>query len=75
VTEEVRVSPKRRSGRVPEPEEHVGYLELDQLEAEMDKHLPPAPLPRGAKLGLWALRLFVLAMAFMVIYTFVMQLR
>lgn len=55
-------------------EEYVGYLERDQLEAEMERRLPPAPLGRRAQAGLWALRVFVLVLAFMVIYTFVAQL-
>jgi hypothetical protein len=52
-------------------EEFVGYLERDQLEAEMDKHLPLAQLGGYARAGLWALRVFVLLLAFMVVYTFV----
>jgi len=60
----------------PEPleEEYVGYLERDQLEAEMERRLPRAQLGRGAQIGLWLLRVFVLLLAFMVIYTFVAQL-
>jgi hypothetical protein len=68
------VSDKRRPRVEPEEEELVGYLERDQLEAEMDLHLPRAPLRRRARAGLWALRVFVLVLAFMVIYTFVAQL-
>ncbi len=54
-----------------ERDELVGYLERDQLEVEMDKHLPPARLSRWSRLGLWALRVFVVAVGAMVIYTFV----
>lgn len=57
-----------------ESEEFVGYLERDQLEAEMDKRLPAAELGRPAQAGLWALRVFVLVLAFMVVYTFVVEL-
>jgi hypothetical protein len=52
-------------------DELVGYLERDQLEVEMDKHLPLARLSRWSRLGLWALRVFVVAVGAMVIYTFV----
>ncbi len=62
-----------RQATAPE-EEYVGYLERDQLEAEMERRLPPARLGRRAQLGLWLLRVFVLVLAFMVIYTFVAQL-
>jgi hypothetical protein len=54
-----------------ERDELVGYLERDQLEVEMDKRLPPARLSRWGRLGLWALRVFVVAVGGMVIYTFV----
>ena len=54
-----------------ERDELVGYLERDQLEVEMDKTLPPARLGRLSRLGLWALRVFVVAVGGMVIYTFV----
>jgi hypothetical protein len=65
----------QKTGRIDlEGEEFVGYLERDQLEAEMDKHLPLAELGRFATAGLWTLRVFVLLLAFMVIYTFVAQL-
>jgi hypothetical protein len=52
-------------------DELVGYLERDQLEVEMDKTLPPAPIGRLSRLGLWALRVFVVAVGAMVIYTFI----
>ena len=55
-------------------EEYVGYLERDQLEEEMERPLPRAKLGRTAQVGLWALRAFVLVIAFMVVYTFVTQL-
>ncbi len=52
-------------------DELVGYLERDQLEVEMDKRLPPAHLGRLSRLGLWALRVFVVSVGAMVIYTFI----
>jgi hypothetical protein len=68
------MSAERKDDQVPEPEEFVGYLERDQLETETDKHLPRAPLSPRAQVGLWALRIFVLAVSVMVIYTFISQL-
>jgi len=50
------------------------YLEADQLAAETSRPVPPAALPRPAVIGLWALRVFVVAMSAMVIYVFVSQL-
>jgi hypothetical protein len=55
-------------------EEFVGYLERDQLETETDKHVPRVQLSVRARAGLWALRIFVVAVSVMVIYTFVSQL-
>ena len=40
----------------------------------MDKRLPPAPLGRWSRLGLWALRVFVVTVGAMVVYTFISQL-
>jgi hypothetical protein len=66
---------KRAQGAAaPEPEEFVGYLERDQLETETDKPLAPAQLSARTKAGLWALRVFVLVVSVMVIFTFVSQL-
>lgn len=52
-------------------DELVGYLERDQLEVAMDVPQAPAALGRWSRLGLWALRVFVVAVGAMVIYTFV----
>jgi hypothetical protein len=68
------VSGERKGNQLPVPEEFVGYLEHDQLETETDKHLPRAPLSLRAQVGLWALRIFVLVVSVMVIYTFISQL-
>ena len=57
-----------------EREELIAYLEADQLVAERARPLPEATLGRGASAGLWALRIFVLVLSAMVIYTFVAQL-
>ncbi len=62
--------PRRRKQRVA-PEEMVGYLERDQLEEVMDTRLARAALSRWSRAGLWALRVFVVAIGAMVVYTFV----
>ena len=59
-----------------EPDEDlVEALEPDQLVVEMDRPVAPARLGRGQRIGLWALRIFVLTMAAMVLFVFVSQLR
>jgi len=50
------------------------YLEADQLAAETSRPVPRAVLSRRATAGLWALRVFVVAMSAMVVYVFVLQL-
>lgn len=50
------------------------YLEADQLAAETSRPVPRAVLSRRVTVGLWALRVFVVAMSAMVIYVFVSQL-
>jgi hypothetical protein len=65
--------------------EHVGepaadselimYLEPDQLVAETFRPVAPARLGRRAVIGLWALRIFVILVSLMVIYTFFARLR
>ena len=61
----------------PLPSDHeqlVEYLESDQLVEERARPVPQARLSRPAAAGLWALRVFAIIMALMVIYTFVAQL-
>jgi hypothetical protein len=55
-------------------EEMVMDLELDQLVESTSRPLPRARLGRRALLGLWALRVFVVVVGAMVIYTFVTRL-
>lgn len=55
-------------------EPQVMHLEPDQLVADKSRPLPRAPLSRRASLGLWALRVFVVIISAMVVYTFVAQL-
>lgn len=63
----------RRSGR-PE-DELIMHLERDQLVAETSLPLPRARLSSRATAALWTLRVFVVVVGAMVIYTFIDQLR
>ncbi len=56
-------------------DELVAFLEPDQLVADTHRRVAPARLRRRARAALWALRVFVLLLSIMVIYTFVAQLR
>jgi hypothetical protein len=55
-------------------EEMVMALERDQLSSDRRRPLPPAHLGARGEAGLWALRIFVLIVGLMVIYTFCAQL-
>jgi hypothetical protein len=57
-----------------EDEELVMYLERDQLVSDRSKPVARASLGRRATQALWALRIFVVVVSFMVIYTFIAQL-
>lgn len=58
-----------------EPEDElIMHLERDQFVAETSKPVARAPLSRRVSAGLWALRVFVVIVSLMVIYTFVDQL-
>jgi hypothetical protein len=63
----------------PPPErpqdDHVTHLEPGQLVAETSRPVPRAVLSARAECGLWALRIFVVLVSLMVIYTFIHQLR
>jgi hypothetical protein len=66
---------RQRRRRAPiEPEEMVMFLERDQLMSDRRRPLPPATIGRRAHIALWALRIFVLIVGLMVIYTFCAQL-
>lgn len=54
--------------------EMIGFLERDQLVADRQQPLPPAPMSRRSHAALWALRIFVVIVGAMVIYTFCAQL-
>ena len=58
----------------PEEEELIMFLERDQLVSDRAKPVPRAELGRAATVALWGLRIFVLVVSFMVVYTFVAQL-
>jgi hypothetical protein len=55
-------------------QELIMNLERDQFVAETSKPVPRAPLSTRVSAGLWALRVFVVIVSLMVIYTFVDQL-
>jgi len=55
-------------------QELVMFLERDQLDADTSVPVPRAMLNRRVKLGLWALRVFVILVSIMVIYTFASKL-
>jgi hypothetical protein len=63
----------------PNPQEHgdepVGHLQRGQFVAETSRPVPRAALSVRAAAGLWALRVFVVLVSLMVIYTFIDQLR
>ena len=51
------------------------FLERDQLDADTSMPVPRALLSRHANAGLWALRVFVILVGIMVIYTFAANLK
>jgi hypothetical protein len=64
--------PPQETGRADQ--ELVMYLERDQLDADTSVPVPRARLSRRAKAGLWTLRVFVILVSIMVIYTFASKL-
>ncbi len=55
-------------------DELIMYLERDQFVAETSRPVPQARLSPLAVAALWSLRVFVIAVSLMVIYTFIVQL-
>lgn len=55
-------------------DELIMHLERDQFVAETSRPVPRATLSAHARAGLWALRVFVVLVSLMVIYTFIYQL-
>ncbi|MGH7903323.1 MAG: hypothetical protein ACREPA_04240 [Candidatus Dormibacteraceae bacterium] len=57
-----------------EPDEDlVEALEPDQLVTAMERHVPPIRLGPWARTGLWALRVFLVVVSGLVVYTFVVS--
>jgi hypothetical protein len=56
-------------------DELIMHLECDQFVAETSRPVPQAELGVRAIAGLWVLRVFVVLVSFMVVYTFIDQLR
>ncbi|MGI8903970.1 MAG: hypothetical protein ACR2IP_10010 [Solirubrobacteraceae bacterium] len=57
-----------------EDEVTIMHLERDQLVASTSRPVPRARLGEGTTIALWALRVFVIVVSLMVIYTFIRQL-
>ena len=55
--------------------DQVTHLERGQLVAKTSRPVPRAVLSARATAGLWLLRVFVVLVSLMVIYTFIHQLR
>jgi hypothetical protein len=55
-------------------DELIMHLERDQFVAETSRPVPRAPLSGRASAALWALRIFVVVVSLMVVYTFIDQL-
>jgi hypothetical protein len=68
--EECDIQPQERF-----EDELIMHLERDQFVAETSRPVPRAALSARASAGLWALRVFVILVSLMVIYTFIYQLR
>jgi hypothetical protein len=56
-------------------DELIMHLERDQFVAETSRPVPRAHLSPAARAGLWGLRVFVVLVSLMVIYTFIDHLR
>jgi hypothetical protein len=71
VVEQEERDPRRRDRA---EDQLIMHLERDQLVAETSRPVPSAALGRRAVMALWALRVFVVVVSAMVIYTFIDQL-
>jgi hypothetical protein len=69
---EIREQDLQRQERFED--ELIMDLERDQFVVETSRPVPPAVLSARVKAGLWVLRVFVVIVSLMVIYTFVEQL-
>jgi hypothetical protein len=55
-------------------DELIHALEPDQVVAATSRPLPPYRLSRGGNVALWLLRVFVLLITVLVVYTFIIAL-
>jgi hypothetical protein len=67
-------SERAQSSETPHDDQLVAFLEPDQLLSDRSRPVPRAALSPRANAALWALRVFVLIVSAMVIYTFFSQL-
>jgi hypothetical protein len=75
VDDELSAAIAERDPRQNRPDDElVMDLERDQLVAETSLPVAPAVLSAHARAGLWALRVFVVLVSLMVLYTFAYQL-
>jgi hypothetical protein len=66
--------PQQNLAREPDDNEVIMHLERDQFVASTSRPVPPAALSARATAALWTLRVFVVCVSIMVIYTFFAQL-
>jgi hypothetical protein len=75
VDDELSAAIAEKDPRQDRPDDElVMDLERDQLVAETSLPVAPAVLSAHARAGLWALRVFVVLVSLMVLYTFAYQL-
>ena len=67
-------SDQRQTPANEEEEDLVDFLEPDQLAVDRSRPVPRYPLAARTRVLLWVLRVFVLVVGAMVIYTFFAQL-
>ncbi len=73
--EHAAVTPETDGGLQEWPkDELIMHLERDQFVTETSRPVPRASLSARARTGLWALRVFVVLVGLMVLYTFFHQL-
>ena len=65
---------ERQSRDRDDSEELVMFLERDQLVVDRERPLAQAALGRRSQAALWSLRVFVIVVGLMVIYTFLAKL-
>jgi hypothetical protein len=70
-------TPPQASAQQPprDSEDLIMFLEREQFVSDRSIPVPHARLSRRVRAALWLLRIFALIVSFMVIYTFISQLR